>query len=86
MRHTIFGESHGPAIGVVLEQVPAGIELDQQEIAREMARRAPGNSPLSTARKEADIPNILSGVFQGKINRGSPVRRNREYQPALPGL
>ena len=66
MRHTIFGESHGPAIGVVLEQVPAGIELDQQEIAREMARRAPGNSPLSTARKEADIPNILSGVFQGK--------------------
>lgn len=72
MRHTIFGESHGPAIGVVLEQVPAGIELDQQEIAREMARRAPGNSPLSTARKEADIPNILSGVFQGKTT-GAPL-------------
>ena len=72
MRHTIFGESHGPAIGVVLEQVPAGIVLDQQEIAREMARRAPGNSPLSTARKEADIPNILSGVFQGKTT-GAPL-------------
>ena len=72
MKHTIFGESHGPAIGVVLEQVPAGIVLDEQEIAREMARRAPGKSPLSTARKEADIPRILSGVFQGKTT-GAPL-------------
>ncbi|MDY4954642.1 MAG: chorismate synthase [Candidatus Onthomonas sp.] len=72
MKHTIFGESHGPAIGVVLEQVPAGIVLDEQEVAREMARRAPGKSPLSTARKEADIPRILSGVFQGKTT-GAPL-------------
>lgn len=72
MRHIIFGESHGPAIGVVLEQVPAGIVLDEQEIAREMARRAPGKSPLSTARKEPDVPRILSGVFQGRTT-GAPL-------------
>lgn len=72
MRHIIFGESHGPAIGVVLEQVPAGIVLDEQEIAWEMARRAPGKSPLSTARKEPDVPRILSGVFQGRTT-GAPL-------------
>lgn len=72
MRHVIFGESHGPSIGVTLEQVPAGITLDMNEIAREMARRAPGTSPLSTARKEMDIPHILSGVFQGKTT-GTPL-------------
>ena len=48
MNYTIFGESHGPAIGVVLEDVPAGVELDLDLIAAEMARRAPGKSPLST--------------------------------------
>ena len=72
MRHIIFGESHGPAIGVVLEQVPPGIQLDREEIAREMARRAPGKSDLSTARKEADVPRILSGVFEGKTT-GTPL-------------
>ena len=72
MKHMIFGESHGPAIGVVLEGVPAGIPLDLDQIAREMARRAPGKSPLSTARKEADIPEILSGVFEGKTT-GTPL-------------
>ena len=63
MRYSIFGESHGSAIGVVLEQVPPGLVLDREAISKEMARRAPGKSPLSTARKEADIPEILSGVF-----------------------
>ena len=72
MKHVIFGESHGPSIGVVLEGVPSGIVLDMDFIAAEMARRAPGNSPLATARKEADIPQILSGVFEGKTC-GTPL-------------
>ena len=72
MRHIIFGESHGPAIGVVLEQVPPGIKLDQEAITREMARRAPGKNDLSTSRKEADIPRILSGVFEGRTT-GTPL-------------
>lgn len=72
MRYVIFGESHGPAIGVVLEQVPAGIELDWKAIAWEMARRAPGKSPLSTARQESDVPHLLAGVFEGKTT-GTPL-------------
>ena len=72
MRYSIFGESHGPAIGVVLEQVPPGLVLDRDAISKEMARRAPGKSPLSTARKEADVPEILSGVFDGKTT-GTPL-------------
>lgn len=72
MKHMIFGESHGPAIGVVLSGVPAGIELDMEEIAFEMGRRAPGKNPLSTARKESDQPEILSGVFEGRTT-GTPL-------------
>ena len=72
MKHMIFGESHGPAIGVTLSGVPAGIELDMEEISFEMGRRAPGKSQLSTARKEKDEPRILSGVFQGKTT-GTPL-------------
>lgn len=72
MRYSIFGESHGPAIGVVLEGVSPGLTLDMDAISREMARRAPGNSPLSTARKEADKPEILSGVFEGRTT-GTPL-------------
>ena len=72
MRYSIFGESHGSAIGVVLEQVPPGLVLDREAISKEMARRAPGKSPLSTARKEADVPEILSGVFDGKTT-GTPL-------------
>ena len=72
MKHMIFGESHGPAIGVTLSGVPAGIELDMEEISFEMGRRAPGKSQLSTARKEKDEPGILSGVFQGKTT-GTPL-------------
>jgi len=87
MKHAIFGESHGPAIGVVLEGVPAGVELDLEEIAFEMARRAPGKDPLSTPRKEADQPEILSGFFQGHTT-GTPLcalirntdTRSRDYE------
>jgi len=72
IRYTIFGESHGPAIGVVMTGVPPGLTVDEAFIAAEMARRAPGNSPLSTARREADIPRILSGMFEGKTT-GAPL-------------
>lgn len=72
MKYTIFGESHGPAIGVTLTGVPAGLELDWAAIEKDMARRAPGKSPLATARKEADQVQVLSGVFEGKTT-GSPL-------------
>lgn len=72
MKYTIFGESHGPAIGVTLTGVPAGLELDWVAIEKDMARRAPGKSPLATARKEADQVQVLSGVFEGKTT-GSPL-------------
>ena len=72
MRYTIFGESHGPAIGVTLEGVPAGLELDMDFIRSELARRAPGQNAMTTARKEADEPEILSGVFEGKTT-GTPL-------------
>ncbi|MBM6694559.1 MULTISPECIES: chorismate synthase [Pseudoflavonifractor] len=72
MNYTIFGESHGPAIGVTLTGVPAGLELDWAAIEKDMARRAPGKSPLATARKEADQVQVLSGVFEGKTT-GSPL-------------
>ena len=72
MNYTIFGESHGPAIGVTLTGVPAGLELDWAAIEKDMARRAPGKSPLVTARKEADQVQVLSGVFEGKTT-GSPL-------------
>ncbi len=72
MRYMIFGESHGPAIGVALEGVPAGLALDLDFIRAELARRAPGQSAMTTARKEKDEPEILSGVFEGKTT-GTPL-------------
>lgn len=72
MKYTIFGESHGPAIGVVLEGVPAGLALDLDAIRFDLSRRAPGKSPLSTARRETDEPHIVSGLFEGKTT-GAPL-------------
>ena len=84
MKYTIFGESHGPAIGVVLEGVPAGLELNAEEIQRQLDRRAPGKSELSTARKEADQPHILSGLFQGRTT-GAPLCAVMENTDARSG-
>ena len=70
MKYTIFGESHGPAIGVVLEGVPAGLELDLDFIRAQLARRAPGQNAMTTARKETDEPELLSGVFEGRTTGG----------------
>ena len=58
---TIFGQSHSEAIGVVIDGIPSGFALDKQQICFEMSRRAPGQSSLATARKEADMPEILCG-------------------------
>lgn len=63
---TTFGESHGPAIGVVIDGVPPNIELNEADIQFELDRRRPGQSKLTTQRKESDKCEILSGVFEGK--------------------
>ena len=67
-----FGESHGAGIGVVLDGFPSGVDYDEAFILREMERRAPGRNKQSTARREADQPKILSGVFNGKTT-GTPI-------------
>lgn len=69
---TIFGESHGAGIGCVLDGFPAGFRPDFDAIASFMARRAPGAKPGSTARHEADRPEIISGIFDGRTT-GSPI-------------
>ena len=71
-RLTIFGESHGPSVGVVLDGVPAGLVIDPGEIAYEMLRRAPGRGSLSTPRKETDEARIQSGVLDGRAT-GAPI-------------
>ena len=72
IKMSIYGESHGKAIGVVLDGLPPGLALDEEAIAREMARRAPGQSALTTARKEKDAVEIQSGFFNG-YTTGTPL-------------
>ncbi|UJP66211.1 chorismate synthase [Mongoliitalea daihaiensis] len=67
-----FGESHGLGLGVVIEGCPAGVEIDEEFIVREMQRRKPGQSKITTQRKEEDEFKILSGVFEGK-STGTPI-------------
>ncbi|UXP33616.1 chorismate synthase [Reichenbachiella agarivorans] len=69
---TTFGESHGRALGVTIDGCPAGIELDLNFIQHEMTRRMPGQSKITTQRKEPDVFEILSGVFEGKTT-GTPL-------------
>lgn len=69
---SIFGESHGNAIGINMDNLPPGFSIDMEEIMREMKRRAPGKNNLSTARKESDVPEILSGYFEGRTT-GTPL-------------
>lgn len=71
-RFTTFGESHGRAIGCVLDGVPAGLDIDETFIQSELDRRKPGKSEFETARKEDDKVEILSGVFEGK-STGTPI-------------
>lgn len=69
---TTFGESHGKAIGCVLDGVPAGLEIDEAFIQSELDRRKPGQNEFATARKEEDKVEILSGVFEGR-STGTPI-------------
>ncbi len=87
---TIFGESHGAGLGVVLDGIPSGLTLDMDFISNEMKRRAPGKNNLSTPRKEADEVEIMSGVFNGKTC-GTPIcavikntnTRSKDYTPNI---
>ncbi|MGI6031708.1 MAG: chorismate synthase [Eubacteriales bacterium] len=87
MRISIFGESHGPSIGVVLDGFPAGVTVDWDEILADMARRAPGQGPLTTARREADVPQVQSGLMEN-VTTGAPIcaliangdQRSRDYE------
>ena len=69
---TTFGESHGPAIGAVIDGCPAGIPFDEPFLRAELARRRPGQSESVSSRGERDIPEILSGVYQGQT-LGTPI-------------
>ena len=69
---TTWGESHGAALGVVVDGCPAGLALDRDDIQLYLNRRKPGQSRISTPRKEADEVEILSGVFEGRTT-GTPV-------------
>jgi chorismate synthase len=72
IRLSIFGESHGKAIGVIIDGLPAGESIDEERIAVEMSRRAPGGTEFSTARNESDLAEILSGTLNGKTT-GAPL-------------
>jgi len=69
---TTFGESHGKALGCILDGVPAGLQIDETFIQSELDRRKPGKSKLETGRKEADKMEILSGTFEG-VSTGTPI-------------
>lgn len=70
-RLSLFGESHGPGIGLVIDGCPAGLPLEALDLTRDLARRK-GGSPGTTARSEADVPRFLSGLYQGRTT-GAPL-------------
>lgn len=69
---TSFGASHGPAVGAIVDGCPANLKLSQEDIQKELDKRKPGTSKVTTARKEADEVQILSGIFNGKTD-GTPI-------------
>src|SRR2546430_4962430 len=82
-RVTTFGESHGGGVAVVIDGCPPNVELSEAEIQSELDRRRPGQSKITTQRKEEDQCEILSGVFEGKT-LGAPIAilvRNRDARP-----
>lgn len=83
-RISTFGESHGGAVGVVLDGAPPGLEISEADIQKELDRRKPGQSSVTTPRMEPDIVHILSGVFEGKTT-GTPmlmILYNKDAQPS----
>ena len=91
LKFTVFGESHGFGVGMVLDGLPQGLEIDMDAVMAEMARRAPGTSELTTARKETDTPMFISGLVDN-VTTGAPVAaiiRNSDqhsdsYDPKIP--
>jgi len=82
-RVSVFGESHGPAVGVTIDGCPPGIEIKPEDFIRALQRRQ-GGSKGTTARRESDIPEILSGVFNG-CSTGAPltiITRNKDADPS----
>src|SRR5581483_9901152 len=82
-RITTFGESHGPVVGAVIDGCPAGLRIDREFIRKEMQRRKPGQSSVTTQRKEEDEVEIVSGIFEDKTT-GAPVLlliRNKDQKP-----
>ena len=83
---TSFGESHGPALGCIVDGCPPGLELDTSDLQKDLDRRKPGQSRYTTQRREADEVEILSGVFEG-VTTGTPIglvirntdQRSRDY-------
>ena len=83
---TTFGESHGLALGCVIDGCPPGMELSEQDIQSDLDRRRPGKTKYTTQRKETDTVKILSGVFEGRTT-GTPIgllienqdQRTRDY-------
>ena len=69
---SVFGESHGAGIGVVIDGLPAGEAIDMDDVLAQMARRAPGRDKTATPRKESDLPKILSGML-GNTLTGAPL-------------
>lgn len=86
LKLSLFGQSHGEAIGITLDGFPAGMTVDESRLQAEMARRAPGQSAMTTSRREADQPEILSGILNG-VTTGQPIcaiirntnTRSRDY-------
>ncbi|MCG8451928.1 MAG: chorismate synthase [Spirochaetales bacterium] len=86
LKISTFGESHGPAVGVVVDGLPPGLEISEQDVQIQMDRRKPGQSDLTTPRTESDLVSFLSGVFEGKTT-GAPMAmmlrntnvRSRDY-------
>ena len=86
-RFTTWGESHGPAIGCIIDGCPPNINIKEQDIQIELNKRKPGQSKFTTQRKEDDKVQILSGVFEGKTT-GTPISliiynqdmRSRDYE------
>jgi chorismate synthase len=90
---TSFGESHGTALGVVIDGCPAGVKWDEALLLSEMARRRPGSSAIVSGRAEPDLPELLSGVFEGRT-LGTPIamivrnkdQRSEDYKEIAAGL
>jgi len=73
LKVTVFGQSHSPAIGCVIEGLPSGVRIDEARMARFMARRAPGQGPWTTPRKEADSPRFVAGLNHDGTTCGAPL-------------